>query len=156
MQRIFNTCLFLKAWVVCAMLAVAPLTFAALGGDTTSISRDQSHMRAQLRASASNGYSVHELQTEAGVNVREYIAAGKVFAVAWDGPSLPDLSQLLGTHFPAFKQSMAARRSRGVRGPVALQQNDLVVESRGNMRAFTGRAYVPSLLPPQVSIDEIH
>ena len=148
-QRIFSTCL-------CgALLSMAPLTFAALGGDATSISRDQSHMRAQLRASPSNGYSMHELQTEAGVNVREYIAGGKVFAVTWSGPALPDLQQLLGAYFPTFKQSMAERRSRGVRGPVAMHQNDLVVESRGNMRAFSGRAYVPSLLPPQVSIDEI-
>ena len=113
-------------------------------------------MRAQLRAEASNGYNVHTLQTEAAINVREYISMqGKVFAVAWDGPNLPDLTQLLGEYFPAFRAAMAKRRSHGIRGPVALQQDDFVIESNGHMRAYFGRAYVPSLVPPQVSFEEI-
>ena len=148
---------FLGTIFLTALLIAAPLpVFAALGGNADSIASDKAHMRAQLRATASNGYSVHTLQTAAGIHVREYISAqGKVFAVAWDGPNLPDLTQLLGAYFPAFQTAMTARRSRGVRGPVALRQDDLVVESNGHMRAYFGRAYVPSLLPPQVSIAEI-
>lgn len=150
MQRV-NTIL------ITGILFTAPLSaLAALGGNASSIVSDKTHMRAQLRATASNGYSVHALQTDVGIHVREYVSAqGKVFAVAWDGPNLPDLTQLLGEYFPAFQAAMTERRSRGVRGPVALQQNDLVVESNGHMRAYFGRAYVPSLLPPQVSIEEI-
>lgn len=129
---------------------------AALGGNVDSVTRDQTHTRAQLRAVPSNGYTVQELLTESGITVREYVSAqGKVFAVAWNGPNLPDLTQLLGDYFPAFRAAMTERRGRGIRGPVALQQDDLVVESNGHMRAYFGRAYVPSLLPPQVSIDEI-
>jgi hypothetical protein len=150
MQRVST--LFLTGMLFAASLPA----FAALGGNASSIVSDKTHMRAQLRATASNGYSVHALQTTAGINVREYISAqGKVFAVAWDGPNLPDLTQLLGDYFPAFQAAMVERRNRGVRGPVSLQQDDLVVESNGHMRAYFGRAYVPSLLPPQVSIAEI-
>ena len=143
--------------LLAGILFTAPLSaFAALGGNASSIASDKTHMRAQLRATTSNGYSIHALGTDAGIHVREYISAqGKVFAVAWDGPNLPDLTQLLGDYFPTFQAAMTERRSRGLRGPVSLQQDDLVVESNGHMRAYFGRAYVPSLLPPQVSIEEI-
>jgi hypothetical protein len=139
------------------LLAAAPLSvFAALGGNADSVAPDKTQLRAQLRTSPGNGYSVHNLQTAAGIHVREYVSAqSKVFAVAWEGPNLPDLTQLLGDYFPAFRTAMAERRNRGIRGPVLLQQDDLVVESNGHMRAYFGRAYVPSLVPPQVSIEEI-
>jgi len=143
--------------VLAGILITTPLSaLAALGGNASSIISDSTHMRAQMRTTVSNGYSVHALQTETGIHVREYISAqGTVFAVAWDGPNLPDLTQLLGDYFPAFQAAMTERRSRGVRGPVALRQDDLVIESNGHMRAYFGRAYVPSLLPPQVSSAEI-
>jgi hypothetical protein len=35
------------------------------------------------------------------------------------------------------------------------QGTDLVVQSNGRMRAFFGTAYVPSLLPPNFSVEDI-
>ena len=147
----------IRSGLLASLLIMGALpTYAALGGDATSIAADKSHLRAQLRASPANGYSIHTLQTENGLSVREYVSsAGKVFAVAWSGPNMPDLSQLLGNYFPSFSSAMADRRARGIRGPVQLQQDDLIVESNGHMRSYFGRAYVPSLLPPQVTIEEI-
>ncbi|HEY3700116.1 MAG TPA: DUF2844 domain-containing protein [Spongiibacteraceae bacterium] len=142
--------------ILISCLVLSPAVFAALGGDVHTITADQARMRAQLRAAASNGYTVHELQTAAGVAVREFVADnGKVFAIAWEGPNMPDLEQLLGAYFPEFNAAMSTRRKAGIRGPVALQHDDLIVESNGRMRSFFGRAYVPSLLPPQVTPDEI-
>jgi len=142
--------------LACALALLSPAAFAALGGSVESIAADKARLLAHSRTAAGNGYSMHELQTEAGVTVREYASArGVVFAVTWSGPSLPDLQQLLGNYFPQFRSAMAERRSRGLRGPVVLQQDDLVVESRGNLRDFQGRAYAPNLLPPQLSIDEL-
>jgi hypothetical protein len=140
-----------------ALVAVLPLTaFAELGGNAASVQNDQSRLQAVRRATLSNGYTVHELTTANGIAVREYAStAGRIFAVTWRGPFLPDLQQLLGNYFPTFKTVAAARRAAGVRGPMAIEQDDLVVQSAGHMRAFNGRAYVPSLIPPQVSIDEI-
>lgn len=141
-----------------ALIALPPSAFAALGGNVESVtnSNSQAVVRAQMRTIPSNGYIVHESITEAGVTVREYASQqGVVFAIGWNGPSMPDLQQFLGDYFPQFKNAMTERRSRGIRGPVMLQQNDLVVESRGHMRDFRGRAYAPNLLPPQVSIEEI-
>lgn len=131
---------------------------AALGGHVEPIANTQGQavVRAQVRVTPSNGYTVHESTTEAGITLREYVSPqGIVFAVTWNGPSLPDLNALLGDYFPQFKEAMAQRRSHGIRGSVALKQDDLVVESGGHLRDFRGRAYAPNLLPPQVSIDEI-
>lgn len=145
---------------------LAASAFAALGGSVESTSatsaaptptnNQPSIARTQLRSTTSNGYTVHESITGDGITVREYASPqGIVFAVSWKGPGMPDLAQLLGAYFPQFKIAVTERRRRGVRGPVSLQQEDLVVESRGHLRDFKGRAYVPSLLPPQVSIEEI-
>lgn len=143
--------------VATALLALLPLSaMAALGGDAAAMPAEQNGKQVMRRATVSNGYTVHERQSDSGVTVREYASAqGKIFAVSWQGPFLPDLEQLLGAYFPSFKAAAAARRAAGARGPVSIQQDDLVVQSSGHMRAFSGRAYVPSLLPPQVSIDEI-
>lgn len=152
-MRLLLRCLFL---IISASLS--PSVFAALGGNVEPIANanSQAVARAQSRTTPSNGYTVHESITETGTTVREYASPqGTVFAVAWSGPSLPDLQQFLGSYFPQFKNAMSERRSRGIRGPVMLQKDDLVVESRGHMRDFRGRAYAPSLLPPQVSIEEI-
>jgi Protein of unknown function (DUF2844) len=137
--------------------ALLPLAAAAeLGGNVGSMQNEASQLRATQRATLGNGYTVHELQTDNGITIREYASgAGKIFAISWSGPSLPDLTQLLGTYFPAFRQAARARHAAGIRGPVAIAQDDLVVQSGGRMRAYQGRAWVPSLLPPQVTIEEI-
>lgn len=158
MRCLARSSLILSALFPIGALLCPPSAFAALGGNVESITNPSSQavVRAQVRTIPSNGYSVHESITEAGVTVREYASPqGIVFAVTWSGPSIPDLQQFLGGYFPQFRDAMSERRQRGVRGPVILQQNDLVVESRGHMREFSGRAYAPTLLPPQVSIEEI-
>jgi len=146
-----------KVLIAVTIAVLFPLRAAAeLGGTASSLQNDQSRLRAMQRASPGNGYTVHELQTENGLTIREYVAgSGRIFAVTWSGPTLPDLPWLLGSYFPAFKDAAEMRRAAGIRGPVTIAQDDLVVQSGGRMRAFQGRAWVPSLLPPQVTIDEI-
>jgi uncharacterized protein DUF2844 len=98
---------------------------------------------------------LHELQTPSGVAVREFVSpSGKVFAVAWHGPSRPDLKQLLGSHFEEYRQALQARSSR--RGPVFIQLPNLVVQLGGHMRDFMGRAYLPDQLPAGVRAEDIH
>ena len=103
---------------------------AALGGPEASVFADQSQIKATLRTVSSAKYTMHELQVPAGTTVREYVApTGIVFGVAWTGPSMPDLRQLLGTHFDDYVAALAARRT--VRGPVSIQLPGLVVQSGG-------------------------
>jgi hypothetical protein len=139
-----------------ALIAVAlPIgALAALGEKVDSVPTDQAHMKATLRIASNGKYTVHELQTPAGTLVREYVSpAGIIFGVAWEGPSLPDLRQILGTYFGSYTE--AAKTARSGHRSLAVEQPGLIVHSRGHLRAFFGQAYVPQLLPPNVSSDEI-
>ena len=128
---------------------------ATLGEDVSTVENDRVQMKAQLRTTTSvAGYTVHEIQDSAGTNVREYVAAsGKVFAVAWNGPLLPNFRQALGKYFDAYNSGASSPRVG--RRHLTIQGADLVVHSNGRMRAFYGNAYVPSLLPANFSVDDI-
>jgi Protein of unknown function (DUF2844) len=136
-------------------LAVSPLASAALGGDATSVEADRAQMKAQARtATSAAGYTVQQFELPSGTLVHEFVSAqGKVFAVSWHGPSVPDLRTTLGGYFEQFVA--AANVPRHGHHPLYVQQPDLVVQSNGHARSFAGRAYVPSLLPPDFSVAAI-
>jgi len=123
------------------------LALATLGQDDSSVESDRAQLQAQRNITQSNGYSVHELTLPGGTQVREYLSPNqKIFAVAWSGPSIPDLQQLLGAYFSRY-QAATARMARGLRRPVLLQESDLVIQSSGHARAFSGVAYLPQRIP---------
>jgi Protein of unknown function (DUF2844) len=137
-----------------ASQAVCLPALATLGEDVTTVENDRVHMKAQLRTTSVAGYIVHEIETPANTIVREYVSAsGKVFAVSWRGPLLPDFRQTLGRYFDEYNSGASAPRVG--RRHLSIERTDLVVNSHGHMRAFYGNAYVPSLLPPNFSIDDI-
>jgi len=139
-----------------AELGGAPLAAAPSAAvDTTTNTSTNTAARAVIRLSQRSAqYSVQETQLPTGTLLREYIATnGKVFAVVWEGPVLPDLQQLLGNYFPAYLEE--AKSAQAGRGPLTINRSDLVVESGGRMRAFFGRAYVPQLLPQDIAVDVI-
>jgi hypothetical protein len=151
---IFNLTTALPAW-------------ASLGGDAASIEADQVHMQGtrtiqtqtnQARTTSSaSSYTVHEIQAGSGTVVREYLSPeGKVFAIGWQGRWMPDLRQLLGGYFEQYRAALQAQSGpRMVRRPVAIEQPGLVVQVGGHLRAFSGRAYVPGMLPSGVRAEEI-
>lgn len=129
---------------------------AALGGDVSSVQNDQAHMKAALSIQTGQAYTVHQLHQESGTVVKEFISpAGKVFAVSWSGPFIPDLRQLLGEYFDKYSQMVQTRVRRPGRAPLMIEQDGLVVQSSGHMRAFTGRAYLTDKLPEGVTTDAI-
>jgi hypothetical protein len=139
--------------VLVSQVACLP-AFATLGEDATTVENDRVQMKAQLRTTAVAGYTVHEIQDSAGTTVREYIGpTGKVFAIAWNGPLLPNFQQTLGKYFAEYNSN--ANAPRVGRRHLSIQGADLVVHSNGRMRAFYGTAYVPSLLPTNFSVDDI-
>ena len=136
------------------ILAAATPGEAALGGTEATVRADQAQMSMALRTMPAARFTVHELTAASGTTVREYVApTGLVFAVAWQGPSMPDLRQVLGAYFDQYVEAAAARRAR--RAPVHVELPGLVVQSSGHMRAFTGRAYLPQSLPQGVAAEEI-
>ena len=145
-----------SAWFAGAVLVAASAAWpasASLGGTQASVETDRLQVGATLRVLPSAAYTVHELQTPSGTVVREFVSpAGIVFGVAWHGPSMPDLRQVLGTYFDRYVEASATRKARG---PVAIEQPGLVVQSAGHPRAFVGRAYIPEALPQGVTADAI-
>jgi uncharacterized protein DUF2844 len=134
--------------------AIASPAFAALGGSAASVDADRVHLQAALlNISRANAYTLHEIQSPTGTTIREYVSSsGTVFAVTWSGPFVPDLRQLLGQYFDAYQLAVTrARRTRHARGPVAIDDGDLVVQVSGHMRSFSGRAYVQRLMPSGVA-----
>jgi hypothetical protein len=136
-----------------ALLRVTPAE-AALGAPYASIASDQSTLSASIKATPHGDYTVHELTLPSGTLVREYSAAnGTVFAVAWNGPAKPNLSQLLGNYFADFVTT--AKNTPGGRNHLNLSRSDLVIQAGGHMRAFFGRAYLVGAIPAGVSSDEL-
>jgi hypothetical protein len=140
----------------CAALVLlgAGPAFAALGGTLDSVQADQAHIKGALRVTSNAVFTVHEISTAYGTSVREYTGpSGAVFAVAWDGPVNPDFEHLFGSYYTQYLQAAAA--AHGSHRHLSLQLADLVIQNNGRMRAFAGRAWVPSLLPQNVSADDI-
>jgi hypothetical protein len=131
---------------------------ASLGGDASSVQVDQAQMQgAVMRVMTADTYTVQEMRAATGTMVREFVSSsGKVFAVAWQGPTIPNMRQVLGTYFDEYAQAaLAAQKGRVRHGPVLIQQSDLVVEVSGHPRAFSGRAYVPQMMPLGVQADVV-
>lgn len=126
------------------------LLIAALGGSASSVTADRVKMQAALlRIEAAQGYTLHEIQSAAGTAVREYVSSsGDVFAVAWNGPAMPDLQQLLGDSFATYQGAVKTwRATRRARGPLSIDTGDFVIQVSGHMRSFSGRAYLKRLMP---------
>lgn len=124
---------------------------AGLGADLASVQADQQAWGASAQQAPWGAATLHTHTLPDGLSVRQYVdAQGHVFAVAWNGPVLPDLARLLGVHHAAYAQAVR-RQQRSI----SLQDAQLVLESGGRMRAFGGRAYLPQRLPPGVAAQEI-
>ncbi len=136
------------------LLVVSVPAAATLGEDVASVRADQTQMQATLQITGAGNFAVHEISMPSGTVVKEYVSpAGLVFAVSWQGPSLPDLQRVLGRY---FEQYAGALRSQGIGlGSRRIQGPGLVVQSGGHMRAFFGRAYVPQMLPQGVLAEKI-
>jgi hypothetical protein len=146
-----------------SLLRLAPIivlgcslpALASLGGDMSSVAADGAHMKASANVSQTGGYQVHEMKAPTGTVVKEYVSAGRVFAVSWHGPFVPDMQQILGAYFQQFSAALQAQPHQYGHHPLNIQEPGLVVQTGGHMRAYTGRAYVPGMLPQGVHADEI-
>jgi hypothetical protein len=144
---------------VLAGLLLAPLVpcvaSAALGESLASVQSDAAELRGSIRVTEHASYRLHEIQMPSGSFVREFAdAGGKVFAVAWNGPTVPNLRQALGRYFDSYVTAAKANRLGHHR--LQIRQSDLVLTARGHMRDFSGMAYLPSALPSDVRVGDLH
>ena len=143
----------LFGWIIVACCAAPAL--AALGGGAASVEADRASLKGALRVRPGSGYAVHEIQVSSAMLVREYLSPeGKVFAVSWRGPGIPDLRQMLGGYYPQFEQAASAPHYN--HHHLSIRTADMVVQSSGHARAFFGRAWVPALLPQKFSVNDIN
>jgi hypothetical protein len=132
-------------------LLITSSCWAALGGNVASVHSDQQAWNATQTSTALTGATVYTLTLPNGVIVREFTdTTGSVFAVAWEGPVMPDFQRLLASFFGSYQEALNTQ-SRGVH----VKTNALVIESGGRMRAFTGRAYLPTQFPAAISATDL-
>jgi len=145
----------LAASVVCVGLCAGRTANATLGGDAASIAINDQHLggvKHVLERASAGAVERHELRLPSGTVVHQYVSpAGIVFAVTWSGPRMPDLRELMGTYFD--KMAQAQRAPTGGHNLVIRKGDDLVVKGVGHPGSFSGRAWVPSLVPAGVNVE---
>lgn len=136
----------IKLVLLCGLVLCSAAT-AGLDGNLASVESDARFVGASSVASPLAGATLYTQQLSGGVTLRQYVSpAGKVFAVGWEGPVLPDFRRLLGEHYTRYSEALRQQNRQ-----VHIQRSDLVLEAGGMMRAFSGRAYLPTQLPPTLS-----
>lgn len=118
---------------------------ASLGGAAASVRLDQRQLQGRLVMQTVQGIQIARLTTPAGTEIKEYIAHGRVFGLAWRGPWLPNLRQLLGPYFPLWQAQ--ARKLPPRRGPFLITFHGLTISIAGRPRSFSGLAYLRSDFP---------
>jgi len=136
--------------------ALSPcIASATLGEPEVSVQTDGSQLKGSIKVTNHASYRLHEIQLPSGTVVREFAGPdGTVFAVAWNGPTVPNLRQTLGRYFDNYVTAAKAKHSG--HHHLQIHQSDLVVQAGGHMRAFSGRAYLPLIVPPGVNIGDLH
>ena len=96
------------------------------------------------------GYNMHQITAPDGSVVNEFVSpAGLVFGISWQGQGVPNLQQLLGSYMTNLQQVQRTQVVR--RRSVTVQGDNFVFTSFGRMRNFRGRAYVPGLVPANLT-----
>ncbi len=134
----------------------ASLSHAALGESSKTISSDVGKLKASQKAMVSSEkYTVHELLADGNV-IKEYANSdGVVFAVSWRGISKPDLSVLFGAYFEEYKAAVEKSTKQHGKRSVSLETSRLVLKRGGRMRDQRGFAYVPSLVPAELNLEDL-
>jgi hypothetical protein len=133
-------------------LGAAGRASATLGGDVPSVVANQTHLGAARQVQKVAGGERHVLALPSGIVVHQYVsAAGRVYAITWRGPRMPDLRELLGPYFAQLER----RESYAPLGHhrLSFDGTDFAIRSAGHRGSFSGRAWVPSQVPAGVTID---
>jgi len=138
-----------------SLLLVAAPAWAVLGEYESSVSVDQQYLQGEVREQSLAGFRVHQITASSGVTVREYVSPkGLVFGVAWSGHFAPNVQQLLGSYYADLEQAQQSRtQQRGA--PAVIRTGQLVFVSSGHLRFIRGHAYVPSLVPDNISAEVV-
>jgi hypothetical protein len=128
--------------------------WATLGQSEASVTSDELKMKSEHRVQTLQNYKVHELTNANGTIVREYVSPqGSVFGITWQGRTTPDMNQLLGTYVNNLQTAAPAQTKIIPRRGMSVKTNDFVYSNFCHLRRCQGSAYVPSLIPSNVSAE---
>ncbi len=148
-----------RACVALALLVAGTGARATLGEPVATVDTDRAQLKGDHRVVQAQTlrFQVHVIALADGSSVREYVApSGIVFAVAWSTRLKPRLETLLGSHAPRYAvAASAAMATPGIRHRVSLHSGDLVVQASAHLNAHVGLAYLESLVPEGVRLDEL-
>ncbi len=143
-----SSTLVLLAWLSCA--------HASLGDEAASIISDAAQLNGVVQPEAGSALNPVVISVDNGISVHEYVdASGRVFAVAWSGPAVPDLRILLGTYYPAYTSGLASLVNPGRQRAVQVIAANLVVRTAGHLRAYSGLAYLKDRLPSSTTLESL-
>lgn len=147
----------MKYIIVFLIILYLPINaWSALGDNESSVQADKQIINGTITQSDLSTHKIYSISTEKSV-LREFVTpSGTIFGFAWQGPNIPDMQQLLGSHYQDYVAAVKAERQkhRG-RKPLNINYNGLVVQIRGHMRAFFVRAYLPGMVPQGVDAGTI-
>jgi len=137
-------------------LATVQFASATLGETADSVTSDRMVISAvQGATTVHNDFTVQEIGSHS-TTIREYISpTGIVFGIAWNGMVHPDLTKLLGTYSGEYQEALKQAHYIPGRRFSQIKTENIVVETWGHMRNVQGHAYVTTLIPPGVSVDDI-
>ena len=129
---------------------------AVLGELESSVSTDQQALHGSHKEETREGYKVHQITGADGSVVKEFVSpGGLVFEISWQARQVPNLQQLLGANMAELQTALQSKPHRHGRGALIVRTDKLVFVSGGHMRSFHGYAYVPSLVPSNVSPEAV-
>ena len=146
------------AFALIAQVAHAELGGTPTWGGTATENFAVSSQTVRRMSAISIPYTVRESTLAGGTSVREYVnGTGTVFAVAWQGTHVPDLSALLGSYFSGYQQSVEQQNAQlgGGFGPVTVERSDVAVQTGGHMGSYIGRAWLKKGLPAGMDTADI-
>lgn len=105
-------------------------------------------------------FSRNETLLDSGGKITEFSdSSGTIFAVAWDAPTMPDLSALLGSYKTSWIESQRAARDNPHKHLSArhfsASSGDWFIVSTGHLRAYRGYSWLRSAVPPGFDLAEL-
>jgi hypothetical protein len=138
------------------LILVTMPAWATLGQSEATVTSDRLQMNSREQVQTFDSYTVHQLTTDAGQAVKEFVSPqGVVFGVSWQGRSVPNMAQLLGTYVNNLQTATAAQKHIQPRRGITVTTNDFVYSNFCRMQMCSGQAYILSAVPRNVSAGAI-
>ncbi len=149
----------INRFLLICISAIPASSYAALGGDVSSIAADNkvlsSSVSTIVKTPASDlSYTASTIKTSSNQTIIEYSRPdGKVFCVTWHGSSYPNFQQILGNDAPQLKT--ASKSGQGSTSSNNLVGDDFIFIQYGLPGHLSGKAYKQSLVPHNVDVNSL-